>query len=304
MTANLPKRFSFYATALGLLLLTWFALIGFMADSLAQKVTAPLNHPVCCQTPADFPQGSGTGAGASYQKMTFQTADGLALSGWYVPPRNGAVIILIHSYYADRRQTLPVARMLYQAGYGLLMYDQRASGESQGAARSLGWRDIPDLGAAAQWLAGQGQALKIGVYGCSVGGAIALAGSTRVPSIQAIAADAPSPLGWAENLPAFDPQAPFDLPVMALYYPLVMLRSQSLPPASTLQAIEANGARPILFISSGQGEEYTRVNSYYAASQGPREHWNIPETTHCAGPSARPQEYQQHLLDFFNANLH
>ena len=91
---------------------------------------------------------------------------------------------------------------------------------------------------------------------------------------------------------------------MALYYPLVMLRSQSLPPTTTLQAVQADGAKPILFISSGQGEEYTRVSSYYSAARGPREHWNIPEATHCTGPAARPQEYQQRLIDFFDKNLH
>ena len=290
-----PNRLLFYTRALGLLLLMLAGILIYMTDGLAQKVTVPLQHPVCCQTPADF--------GADYQQISFQTADGLTLAGWYIPPRNGAVVILLHSYNSDRRQTLPVGRMLYQVGYGLLMYDQRASGESQGATRSLGWRDIPDLGVAAQWLAGQAKDLKIGVYGCSIGGALALAGSAGLPAIQAIAADAPSPLGWAENLPQFDPQQPFNLPVMALYYPLVMLRSQSLPPAGTLPAVLADGKKPILFISSGQGEEFTRVSSYYAAATGPRAHWNIPEATHCSGPGTRPQQYQQHLIDFFDANL-
>ncbi len=326
-------RLTFYSRVLGFLLLALLGMVIFMADDLAQRVTIPLKHPVCCQTPADFAQGSPgragvkqvTGAGASYENITFMTADGLALSGWYIPPRNGAVIILLHTYYSDRIQTLPVARMLYQGGYGVLMYDQRASGQSQGEARSLGWLDIPDLRAAAQWLSGREKNLKIGAYGCSMGGAIALAGAVGAPDIQAIAADAPSPMGWTEsiaavssiNLPTFNPletagQMLFTLPVIALYYPLVMLHSYpkgavssiSLPPTSTIQAVQDNGAKALLFISSGSDEELARVSRYDEAARGPHEHWNIPEAGHCGGPFARPQEYQQHLLNFFNKNLY
>ena len=285
-------RLTFYSRVLGFLLLALLGMVIFMADDLAQRVTIPLKHPVCCQTPADFAQGSPgragvkqvTGAGASYENITFMTADGLALSGWYIPPRNGAVIILLHTYYSDRIQTLPVARMLYQGGYGVLMYDQRASGQSQGEARSLGWLDIPDLRAAAQWLSGREKNLKIGAYGCSMGGAIALAGAVGAPDIQAIAADAPSPMGWTESIAA--------------------VSSISLPPTSTIQAVQDNGAKALLFISSGSDEELARVSRYDEAARGPHEHWNIPEAGHCGGPFARPQEYQQHLLNFFNKNLY
>jgi pimeloyl-ACP methyl ester carboxylesterase len=227
----------------------------------------------------------------------------LALSGWYIPPRNGAVIILLHSYYGDRRQTLPVAEMLYKHGYGLLLYDQRASGESAGALRSLGALDIPDLGQAAAWLAAHQQNLKIGAYGCSMGGAIALAGAVKTASIQAVAADAPSPLSWAENAPAFSLRDPLSLPVMALYYRLVQLRTGALPLAGTLETTRNYGDRPLLLISSGTGAESARVTGYFQAAMGSKNHWNIPEAGHCGGPAARPAEYEQHLANFFDTSL-
>src|SRR5688572_11851132 len=71
------------------------------ALALTTMITIPLKWPVCCQSPADF--------GAGYENIQFHTANGLKLSGWYVPSENGAVVILVHSYYGDRRQTLPVA---------------------------------------------------------------------------------------------------------------------------------------------------------------------------------------------------
>lgn len=296
MASHQLRPFSFYLKFLfSTLLVTVLAVTLFSAALLAVMVSSPIKYPLCCETPARF--------GAAYESMSFLTADGLRLSGWYVPAHNGAVIILLHSYHGDRRQTLAVAEMLYQGGYGLLMYDQRASGESAGQARSLGWLDIPDVSQAAQWLAGRNKDARLGVYGCSMGAAIGLAGAAQTQAIRAVAADAPSPLQWYENLPAFSLRDPFSLPVMALYYPLVMLRSRALPPTSTLEAVQAYGARPILFISTGSAAEYARVSSYYAAAVGSKEHWNIPDAGHCGGAAAHPQAYGQHLLEFFNSTL-
>jgi len=263
---------------------------------MARAVTIPLTGKICCETPAKF--------GAEYSDMQFLTGDGLRLSGWYLPPQNGVVIILVHSYYSDRRQTLPVAEMLYKHGYGLLMYDQRASGESQGDVRSLGALDIPDLGRAADWLIAQQKDLLIGAYGCSMGGAISLAGTLDTPSIRALALDAPSPMSWFENLPAFSLNDPFGLPTMALYYAFVRLRTGVPSPASTLENARHYTDRPVLFISTGQEAEFSGVSSYFKAAGGSKTHWNIPDSSHCAAPNTHPQEYEQHLVDFFNQTLH
>jgi len=282
------------ATVLGIIFLTAFL--------MATAVTVPLKSRICCETPAQF--------GADFQSMQFSTADGLTLTGWYIPPRNivpdsgyDAVVILVHSYYGDRRQTLPVAEMLYKHGYGLLMYDQRASGESTGDSRSLGWRDIPDLKEAVAWLTNHTKASRIGAYGCSMGGAIALAGSVDVPAVRAIAVDAPSPLELPEALPSFNLQDPFSLPITALYYPLVMIRARAIPTMSTVEAIQNYGPRPLLFISTGQGGEFSRVSSYFDAASGPKTHWNIPNSSHCAAQGTHPKEYEQQLVEFFDASL-
>ncbi|MEI7845100.1 MAG: alpha/beta hydrolase [Chloroflexota bacterium] len=301
MTLKSPKSVLIYIKIIATSLISIiFLLILVPAVFLTYAISVPIRASVCCQTPADF--------GAAYEKISFFTQDGLKLSGWYVPaPANSefsqSVIILVHSYYADRRQTLPVAQMLYRSGYGLLMYDQRASGESQGGVRSLGWRDIPDLNQAAEWLLARNRNFKIGVYGCSMGGAIALAGSVNVPDIRAVIADAPSPLQWYENLPEFSAQDPISLPIIALYYPLLMLRSGTFPPTSTLDAVRNMNERPILFISSGQSAEYARIETYFQAALGPKEHWNLPTATHCSGPGNDSAAYQKHLLNFFKNNL-
>jgi fermentation-respiration switch protein FrsA (DUF1100 family) len=290
------KPLSYYLKLLiTISVITVLGIIFLPALMMATVVTVPMKSQVCCETPARF--------GADFQSMQFSTADGLTLTGWYISPRNGAVVILVHSYYGDRRQTLPVAEMLYKHGYGLLMYDQRASGESEGDVRSLGWRDIPDLKEAVAWLATHPEAKQIGAYGCSMGGAISLAGSVDVPAIYAVAADAPSPLELPEALPAFSLQDPFSMPVTALYYPLVMIRARAMPPTGTIEAIQNYGSRPIFFISTGESGEFARVSNYFDAAAGPKTHWNVLDSSHCATPLTHPKEYEQHLVEFFDSTL-
>ena len=41
--------------------------------------------------------GTGELPGVVYEDVAFEGGDGLTIRGWYVPPRNGATIILLHS---------------------------------------------------------------------------------------------------------------------------------------------------------------------------------------------------------------
>ncbi len=271
--------------------------IGFWLFSVAALVTAvtiPLPHPVCCDSPSRF--------GADFEKISFHTADGLTLRGWYIPPKNGAVIILLHPYYGDRMGVMPSAEMLYRQGYGILMYDQRASGESDGAMRSLGWLDIPDVQQAVSFVISRRPDAKIGISGCSSGGAIALGGAALSPQIGAVAADAPSPLSWDENKPDFQ-QNPFHALTFSAYFHLVALKAGTYAPISTHAAIQAVSPRPILFISTGNGAEKARVQSYYETASGPKVHFNLPDSSHCAAPYTHPAEYGQRLVKFFDTHL-
>ena len=292
-----PERKFKLSRVLRLLMLaavaSWFGIILYGALSVTMWLTVPLKGTVCCLE-------------EPHENIHFQTADGLTLSGWYIPPKNGAVLILFHAYFGNRHDMLPIAEMFTRRGYGVLMYDQRASGESQGEVRSLGWLDIPDVRQAVAFAQSRPGVDKnrIGVYGCSIGGAIALASAASNLSIAAVAADAPSPLTLGEAHPQVgDPDWGINLPVAALYYSFVALRAGTLPPTSTLAAAQAIAPRPLLLISSGESGERDRIAALYNVAGEPKTHWNIPETGHCGGLSARPDEYEQRLVDFFNLSL-
>lgn len=295
MTLPTRRPLAYYLRLLAfLLLLTPLGLWVFSVATLVTAVTVPLQHPVCCDSPTRF--------GAPFEKVSFRTADGLTLRGWYIPPRNGAVILLIHPYYGNRMGVLRPAGWLYQAGYGLLLYDQRASGESEGTIRSLGWLDIPDVREAVHFVTTRQPGARIGIAGCSSGGAIALGGAAFAPEIGAVAADAPSPLSWEENRPNFRAD-PFYALTFTAYFHIVAWKAGTYAPISTLEAIRAVSPRPILFISTGQGAERERVQAYSKATSGPSLHFNLPDSGHCAGPYTHPQEYGRALVEFFDTFL-
>jgi alpha-beta hydrolase superfamily lysophospholipase len=95
-------------------------------------------------TPVDY--------GLNYQEISFTTSDGLTLQGWYIPSANGAAVILTHHMASNRVGVLETAYMLARNGYGVLLFDLRAHGESQGEVLPFGGAEAEDIVAAAAYL--------------------------------------------------------------------------------------------------------------------------------------------------------
>jgi hypothetical protein len=66
--------------------------------------------------------------GAPYEEVSFTTSDGLRLQGWYIRSRNGAAVIS----FPGRASSQTRAKMLADHGYGVLLFDRRGEGESDG----------------------------------------------------------------------------------------------------------------------------------------------------------------------------
>src|SRR5262249_10254045 len=59
-----------------------------------------------------------------HENVSFRSADGVRLAGWYVPSRNGAAIVLVHGGGGSRDGLKLHAAMLARHGYGVLLYDE------------------------------------------------------------------------------------------------------------------------------------------------------------------------------------
>jgi hypothetical protein len=110
--------------------------------------------------------------GRAHEDVTLHTSDGLDLSAWYVPSRNGAAVIA----FPGRRGPQRHARMLARHGYGVLLVDMRGNADSDGDANMFGWGSRKDLQAALDFLSRRPDVHDgaIGGLGLSVGGEMLL----------------------------------------------------------------------------------------------------------------------------------
>src|SRR5712691_2778638 len=106
------------------------------------------------------------------EQVFFLVRDGVTLAGNFVPPKNGAVIVLVHGLFANRQQLLPEARLLAEHGYGVLIFDNRAHGASGGATATWGLHESEDVAKAVDFVQPRTHlsAGRIGLLGLSIGG--------------------------------------------------------------------------------------------------------------------------------------
>ncbi len=142
--------------------------------------------------------------GLAYEEVKFKTEDGLTLAGWFVPlksraegaadangvlPLTGQVrtIILLHGYPADKGDILPSLAFLSQ-NYNLFLFDFRYLGQSEGFYSTAGIKEVKDLKAAIEYLKSRG-ITEVGVWGFSMGGAVALTAAPTNPEIKVIVSE-------------------------------------------------------------------------------------------------------------------
>jgi dipeptidyl aminopeptidase/acylaminoacyl peptidase len=115
--------------------------------------------------------------------------DGVRLAGWFLPRPGAPAIVLLHGYPAEKADLLPLASALAPE-FATLLVDHRYFGDSEGRATTLGFRERGDLRRVLDFLEARG-ATAVGVFGFSMGGAVALLTAAEDPRIRAIAAYAP-----------------------------------------------------------------------------------------------------------------
>jgi pimeloyl-ACP methyl ester carboxylesterase len=123
------------------------------------------------------------------EEVTIPTDDGLRLSAWLIARPGAPAIVLLHGYPADKADMLPLAAALARR-FTVLLVDLRYFGRSEGRATTLGFKERADLRRVVDVLAARGFD-RVGVFGFSLGGAIAIAAAAEEPRIGAVAAYSP-----------------------------------------------------------------------------------------------------------------
>jgi len=294
MQTTIPKkrgcRYWLNLFLVGLLLLVYVAFPILNARGTAHPPRAPL----CCTTPADL--------GLEYEQVSFVTSDGLTLRGWYIPSHNGANVIISHGVAGNRVPHVEQAAALARHGYGVLLMDLRAHGESDGDTVSFGGEDV--LGAVA-YLQDRKDVdpERIGALGASLGATVAVQAAANTEDIKAVVADGLGP-GQFQDMPR--PERLEDwlwVPFDRVWF-RVLAGEGTTAPVPVVDALPRIAPRPILLIS-GAGSEYERRSQqmYYAAAAEPKTLWEVPEAHHLGAWHLHPKEYEERVVAFFNEAL-
>ncbi len=288
----------------------WWRLLAVPAAlALAQFVLLPLTSAFYATNVPPGPLASATPSsyGSAYQNVAFRTVDGVRLSAWYLPPRNGAAVVLLPGSGSTRTAVLGQAAVLARHGYGALLVDTRGHGRSGGHAMDFGWWGGRDIAAAVSFLARQPgvQAGKIALLGESMGGEQALAVAGSDPRIRAVVAEGATGQqladhGWRPN----DITGIIDRGWEWIQYTAAGLISGAPRPMSVPDGIRAAAPRPALIIAGGAvAAEPEAARWFQAASPATVRVWVVPHAGHTQGLTAAPRAWEAHVIGFLNTAL-
>jgi len=243
------------------------------------------------------------------EEIRFKSRDGTSLSGWFIPNKNKATILLLHGYDQRREQMLPHADMLYRAGFSIFLFDFRSRGRSKGDAVTLGYYERGDVLGAIDYLKTRADVAStgFGVLGLSQGGATAILTAAITQEIKAVAVEgvfrnlaSAIDQGFEHfiNLPAF-PFAPLTIWIAEQR---TKVRSEEIAPERKVMLISP---RPILIM---HGELDTIISPkdsqvIYLAAHQPKELWLIPGCKHAEGAKKAKEEYERRITTFFKTYL-
>ncbi len=238
--------------------------------------------------------------GTAFQEVSFTTPDGLRLEGWYVPSKNGAAVIS----FPGRRGPQKPAKLLARHGYGVLLFDRRGEGESEGDPNLLGWEGTRDIEAAIAFLKTRPEVdeEKIGGLGLSVGGEMMLQEAAENDELKAVVSEGAGMRSVREAVHADGAEKLVGSWAFGIVTAATAVWSSNLPPRS-LTDLSAEIRQPALFIHAtpGQGGEKL-TKKFYEAAKGPKEYWAAPGG-HTGAIDAAPEEYERRVVRFFDRSL-
>ncbi|HEY8909992.1 MAG TPA: alpha/beta hydrolase [Desulfosporosinus sp.] len=250
--------------------------------------------------------------GLKYQDVKFTSRqDNVNLSGWYVPAKNSkAIVIQAHGYEGSRtkeKPSFPVTQALVQKGISVLMFDFRASGESEGSLVSIGDFEQRDLQGAIDYVKRLGYQ-DIGIIGYSNGASTTAMVAANEAEIKSVVLDSP----FADlkeylkvNMPVWTklPNIPFTTIIL---HELPLMTGINPENVSPLLEMEKFKNRPILFIAGDADHTIPMENSkqlWEKVNNSKDEVWIVPGAMHVGAYSVMPDLYLEKVTNFFVSSL-
>lgn len=250
------------------------------------------------KTPADY--------GMDFEDVRLATQDGLALAAWYIPSTNGSAIVVQHGYRGARDTMLEAARLLHRHGYGVLLMDARAHGDSEGEMITFGLYEVLDVRTGLDYLLGRPEVDpdRIGALGNSQGAVTLLLAAAAYPAIQAVVADSPYAAledEIATGVKTFTGLQPFP------FAPLIRMFAEhesgfTADAVSPIRHVAQISPRPVFLLQGGLDTLVPPDTGQrlFDAAGDPKDLWFDAGVGHTTFLHDHPEEYERRVVGFFD----
>ncbi|AKF79067.1 hypothetical protein MFUL124B02_00765 [Myxococcus fulvus 124B02] len=248
---------------------------------------------VAPERPADF---------ADAQDVRLFTSDGLELRGWYVPSRNRAAVVMTHGLSQTRADVLPEARILRDAGYGVLLFDLRAHGGSQGETSTWGDLERRDVRAALEFVRARPDVdpTKVGALGFSIGSAAVAEVAAKDKDVRAVVLLSPFNTLWLAA--AYDFRRFGAITQTGALVPF-WRRGIQLEEVRTIDAVDHIRPRPLFIVMGTEESGQPLADELFAHVREYAQTWRIQGAGHGGFATVEPTEYPRRLRAFFDEAL-
>ncbi|MBN2471711.1 MAG: alpha/beta fold hydrolase [Anaerolineae bacterium] len=129
--------------------------------------------------------------GITFENVAFPARDGVTLRGWWLAPEqpNGQTLVIVPGHNGSIDGDTAQAARFAGAGYGVLLFNLRAHGGSEGGQVTLGAREVLDVLGALDWLQAERDITQVGLVGFSMGAGVALRVAVLDGRVRAVVAD-------------------------------------------------------------------------------------------------------------------
>jgi fermentation-respiration switch protein FrsA (DUF1100 family) len=239
--------------------------------------------------------------------VRFPSQSKATIAAWYgAPRRGGSTIVMSHGVRGSRKELSGHAQFLRRAGYGVLLYDAQAHGESTGSQITFGFLEAHDAAAAVGYVRDQNPNSRVGFIGLSMAGASALLGEAPL-AVDALILEAVYPrlekaIVNRISIRLGSSLAPF-LAKLLLWQiePRLGFDPYKLDPIERIGGVNA----PI-FLIAGSEDRHTTLDeskALFQAANHPKELWVVRGARHQSLHRLVGAEYEHRVLEFFGKYL-
>ena len=247
--------------------------------------------------PADLP----------FEAVSISVCEKQTVSGWKLLGRaNVGVVLLLHGVRADRRQMLERAKFLNRLGYGALLIDLPAHGQSTGDQITYGFREAEGVKYALNYIKNEFPNEKIAVIGVSLGAASFVL-SQQGAMVQAVILESMFPsIEYAvkDRLNLYlGPIGEYFAPLLLWQFPLrINISLEQLRPIAAMPSLHV----PVLIMAGDLDKHTTLVEtkSIFAAAKNPKELLIIEGAAHVDLHHFAPAVYQASVSNFLFKHMH